>query len=358
MGGSGSRSPLPLIASFASPEAVAGEDAEVHGDEARVLEPGERSEVGRDGQRQREPALRRTARARSTPEDPVGRDRAEEERQPAGLAPGVEGEARGEQRRVADAARGDGVGPGMSVDASAGGVEGHVACGLSRPAAGAGVYRQRGGLDVALSPDVDTGPPACDATSRHMSVLASRTDPAWTARALESLDDVLVDHAHCEKKAASTALSLCFRYPDRPELSLALSALAREELAHFEQVVELLQARGIAPRHQVPSPYAAGLLDAVRTTEPERLLDTLLCMALIEARSCERLRLLGDALDDAELASLYRGLVTAEGRHQRRYVELAKTVAPAVEVRARLDELARHEAAVLRGVPAMARLHA
>jgi tRNA-(ms[2]io[6]A)-hydroxylase len=191
-----------------------------------------------------------------------------------------------------------------------------------------------------------------------MSILASPTDPSWAARALASLDDVLVDHAHCEKKAASTALSLCFRYPERPELSLALSALAREELAHFEQVVELLRARGIAVRHQVPSPYAAGLLEAVRTTEPERLLDTLLCMALIEARSCERLRLLGDASSDAELASLYRGLVTAEGRHLRRYVGLAESVASVTEVRARLNELARHEAAVLARIRPMARLHA
>ena len=201
-------------------------------------------------------------------------------------------------------------------------------------------------------------PPAMRPSRRRMSVLASRTDPSWTRRALAALDDVLVDHAHCEKKAASTALSLCFRYPERTELSLALSALAREELAHFEQVVGLLEARGIEPRHQVPSPYAAGLLEAVRTTEPERLLDTLLCMALIEARSCERLRLLGEALDDAELATLYRGLVAAEGRHHRRYVELAETVAPPAEVHARLDELARHEAAVLGRVPAMARLHA
>lgn len=191
-----------------------------------------------------------------------------------------------------------------------------------------------------------------------MSVLASRTDPSWTQRALASLDDVLVDHAHCEKKAASTALSLCFRYPDRVEMTLALSALAREELAHFEQVVELLQARGIAFGRQVPSPYAAGLMEAVRTTEPERLVDTLLCMALIEARSCERLKLLGEAFDDAELAALYRGLVTAEGRHLRRYVELAEAVWPADGVQARLDELARHEAAVLARIPAMARLHA
>lgn len=191
-----------------------------------------------------------------------------------------------------------------------------------------------------------------------MSVLASRTDPSWAARALASLDDVLVDHAHCEKKAASTAISLCFRYPERVEMTLALSALAREELAHFEQVVAYLQARGIALRRQVPSPYAAGLLEAVRTTEPERLVDTLLCMALIEARSCERLRLLGEAFDDAELAAFYRGLVMVEGRHHRRYVDLAEAAQPASDVRARLDVLAEHEAAVLARVPAMARLHA
>jgi tRNA 2-(methylsulfanyl)-N6-isopentenyladenosine37 hydroxylase len=187
--------------------------------------------------------------------------------------------------------------------------------------------------------------------------LASVTPPAWTARAVAHLDEILVDHAHCEKKAASTAVSLLFKYPERHALLAPLTQLAREELVHFEAVLGHLAARGVAFRHQVPSPYAAELRRAVRQREPARLLDTLLCFALIEARSCERLRLLAEALD-GPLAELYRGLLASEARHHQTYVELAATVAPADEVRARLAELAAHEAAVLAAAPPIARLHA
>jgi tRNA-(ms[2]io[6]A)-hydroxylase len=187
--------------------------------------------------------------------------------------------------------------------------------------------------------------------------LAAPSDPRWLARARAGMDEVLLDHAHCEKKAASTALSLVFRYPERPGLAAALAALAREELGHFEQVLGCLAARGVPFRHQVPSPYAAGLMKAVRVAEPARLVDTLLCMALIEARSCERLGLLADALDDTALAALYRGLVASEARHHETYVRLAAGVAPDTDVRARFRELARPEAAVLAAAPPLARLH-
>ena len=189
-----------------------------------------------------------------------------------------------------------------------------------------------------------------------MLSLRSATDEAWLRRALAHLDEILVDHAHCEKKAASTAVSLLFRYADREPLLAPLSRLAREELAHFEEVLAALVARGIRFRHQVPSPYATQLLRAVRPREPERLLDTLLCSALIEARSCERMRLLAGALGDDALAALYRGLLAAEARHHETYVELATAVAP--DARTRLRELALHEAAVLASTPPIARLHA
>jgi len=184
------------------------------------------------------------------------------------------------------------------------------------------------------------------------------TGRAWVARALGALDEIVLDHAHCEKKAASTAVSLLFRYPERQRLLGPLSRLAREELRHFEQVLAQLADRGLAFRHQVPSPYAARLLKAVRAHEPARLLDTLLCLALIEARSCERMELLAEAVADAPLAMLYRGLLASEARHHRTYVELAGVLAPAAEVRARLRELTLHEAAVLADVPALPRLHA
>jgi tRNA-(ms[2]io[6]A)-hydroxylase len=187
--------------------------------------------------------------------------------------------------------------------------------------------------------------------------LAAPSSSAWLARALAELDQVLIDHAHCEKKAASTAVSLLFRYPERTALLPVLSALAREELEHFEQMLALLERRGVAYGRLKPSPYATDLLTAVRSDEPERLADTLLCLALIEARSCERMKLLADAVDDPELSRFYRSLLASEARHHQRYVDLAATVLPEAEVRARLHELAAHEAAVIAAAPSLARMH-
>ena len=205
--------------------------------------------------------------------------------------------------------------------------------------------------------------------------LASLTGPAWAAGVLETppadapdpspLDEVLLDHAHCEKKAAGTALNLLFRYPDHEALVTPLSRLVREELRHFEEVLRHLRARGRSFRRQRPSAYAGRLLVAVRGTEPERLLDTLLCCALIEARSCERMQLLHAALAsrglpaDLPLAALYKGLLASEARHHRIYVTLAETIAPRAVVRARLAELAAHEARAIAALPldAAARMH-
>lgn len=195
--------------------------------------------------------------------------------------------------------------------------------------------------------------------------LASDTPPEWAPRVCAALDQVLLDHAHCEKKAASTAISLIFRYPDYPQLAIPLARLAREELAHFEQVIGILRARGLELERQFPSRYAPRLLKAVRTHEPHRLLDTLLCCALIEARSCERMQRLAEyfeleSVNEPELAKLYRGLLASEARHHGSYVELARglELAPAEEVRARLLELAAHEATVCIGeADEEARLH-
>jgi tRNA-(ms[2]io[6]A)-hydroxylase len=190
-----------------------------------------------------------------------------------------------------------------------------------------------------------------------MLLLASATDPAWVERALASLDVVLLDHAHCEKKAASTAVNLIFRYQDRPQLMRPLSELAREELAHFEEVLDVLARRGVAFGRLDPSPYASELMKVVRDREPKRLLDTLLCCALIEARSCERMTLLAPRLPE-DLAKLYRGLLAAEARHHQAYVDLARACGfPDAEVRARLAEIAAHEAAVVARAPAEPRLH-
>jgi len=180
-----------------------------------------------------------------------------------------------------------------------------------------------------------------------MLELAAATDPAWAPRALARLDELLVDHAHCEKKAAGTAVQLLFRYPQHAGLLAPLSKLAREELVHFEQLLALLAERGLAFGRHRPSPYAGKLRERERTREPERLLDTFLCCALIEARSCERFGLLADAASEPALANFWARLLDAEARHHGVYLALARSLAPEAEVTARLRELARHEAAVL-----------
>ncbi len=180
-----------------------------------------------------------------------------------------------------------------------------------------------------------------------MLELAAATDPAWASRALSRLDELLIDHAHCEKKAAGTAVQLLFRYPQHAALLTPLSQLAREELVHFEQVLALLAERGLAFGRHRPGPYAGRLRELERTNEPARLLDTLLCCALIEARSCERFGLLAQAATEPALGQFWTRLLEAEARHHGLYLSLARSLAPEADVMARLRELAAHEAAVL-----------
>jgi len=187
--------------------------------------------------------------------------------------------------------------------------------------------------------------------------LASATPKAWAVAHLDQMDEILLDHAHCEKKAASTALSLIFRYPHLPELMRPLSELAREELRHFELCLDLLAERGVAFRRIRPSLYASRLREACRQTEPERLMDTLLCCSLIEARSCERMKLLSEVLPE-KLATFYRGLLASEARHHTLYVRLARQYFDAEVVEQRLVELAQHEAKVLIEPSEDVRLHA
>lgn len=136
------------------------------------------------------------------------------------------------------------------------------------------------------------------------------------------LDDLLVDHANCEKKAASSALALMFAYPEDAALSRQMSRLAREELRHFEQVQQLMGNLGVSLRRLAPGRYASGLRAAVRPAEPARRLDLLVCGAFIEARSCERFERLAPLLGEP-VASFYRGLQRSESRHFATYLALA-----------------------------------
>lgn len=164
------------------------------------------------------------------------------------------------------------------------------------------------------------------------------TPEAWVQAALVNQDLLLVDHANCEKKAASTALNLMYRYVDRHQLLTRLSRLAREELRHFEQVIAIMQRRGIAYPQLTASRYAGCLRREVRSEEPARLVDTLLAGAIIEARSCERFARLVPVLDE-ELADFYASLLKSEARHFADYLKLARTVTSAAEVESRLAEL-------------------
>lgn len=167
-----------------------------------------------------------------------------------------------------------------------------------------------------------------DALTEIRQFLACPTPDAWIqlARQAESLPTLLIDHAHCEKKAASTAMNLMFRYVDRTDLLNRMSRLAREELIHFEQCLGLMEARGIRYDHLSPSRYASGMRAQVRTSEPGRLIDLLIIGAFIEARSCERFAALAPFLDE-ELARFYRSLLKSEGRHYQDYLTLAREYA-------------------------------
>jgi tRNA 2-(methylsulfanyl)-N6-isopentenyladenosine37 hydroxylase len=187
--------------------------------------------------------------------------------------------------------------------------------------------------------------------------LKSSTSPDWLTTVEANLDEVLLDHAHCEKKAAGTAMNLIFAYVDHVELVKALSAIVTEELDHFERVIDLLALRGVRFRRLKPSRYGAQLGELVRKQEPQKAVDRLLVAALIEARSCERFALLKDQLTDRTLAAFYQDLFESEARHHSAYVQLARLFATGDEVDRRLEELADAEAEILRRGDDLPRMH-
>lgn len=128
-----------------------------------------------------------------------------------------------------------------------------------------------------------------EALNEIQAFLGSETPDQWIADALQNQETMLIDHAHCEKKAAMTAVNMMHRYPDDPDLLNKMSRLAREELRHFEQVLKIIKKRKMRYSHMTASRYAAGLREHVRKQEPEKVIDLLIIGAFIEARSCERL---------------------------------------------------------------------
>lgn len=196
-----------------------------------------------------------------------------------------------------------------------------------------------------------------DALDEIKQFLGCDTPQAWIdfAKDPDQLELLLTDHAHCEKKAASTAMTLMFRYVDRPDLLNKMSRLAREELIHFEQVLSIMKERGLKYGHLTSSGYASGLHQHVRTGEPDRLVDVLIVGAFIEARSCERFAALAPFLDD-ELAKFYRSLLRSEGRHYQDYLKLAQAYA-ASDISERIAQFREIEAGLIQADDTVFRFH-
>ena len=194
------------------------------------------------------------------------------------------------------------------------------------------------------------------ALAEIQTFLPCATPDRWIENALENQRLMLIDHANCEKKAASTALSLINRYTDNFELLNKMSRLAREEMRHFEQVIALMKRRKIPYEHVSASRYAAGLRDLARRDDPAKLVDVLIIGAFIEARSCERFALLAPHLD-AELETFYVSLLKSEARHYQDYLKLAKTVAGANSIDDRIDLIAQRERELIESPDTQFRFH-
>ncbi|MEB3176255.1 MAG: tRNA-(ms[2]io[6]A)-hydroxylase [Synechococcus sp.] len=179
--------------------------------------------------------------------------------------------------------------------------------------------------------------------------LAAPSSASWLEQAMARPEELLIDHAHCERKAAGAALQLMFRYPSSEILAEALSPLAQEELEHFDRVLALLQRRGVALR-PLPAPaYGSRLAAEIRRQEPLRQLDSFLVAGLIEARSHERMALLAEHSPDAELRQLYGDLLASEARHFGLYWVLCERHWPREVIIPRLQELAAIEVEALSG---------
>ncbi len=176
----------------------------------------------------------------------------------------------------------------------------------------------------------------------------TKTPDAWLDAAGERIPELLLDHANCELKAASTALGFLYRYPERTALAQRMSRLAREELRHFEQVRTIMADLQLPFERLTASRYAGGLRDAVREDEPNKLLDMLLVGAIIEARSCERFARLVPRLP-AGIAKFYAGLLASESRHFEHYLAFARSESGASrsELDERLAELKALEAQLI-----------
>jgi len=187
--------------------------------------------------------------------------------------------------------------------------------------------------------------------------LRAVTSSKWLPQALAHFDEVLIDHAHCEKKAAANALSLLQAYPEVKGLPAQMARLAREESAHLAKVLQFMDKRGLKLSKDLGDPYAQGLQKVMRHPSPQRRLDRFLVAGIIEARSCERLALLAGGLTDAVLKRFYEELAKSEDGHQRLFLRLSREVASEAEVQGRLSELLDAEAKLIESLPVRVAIH-
>lgn len=191
----------------------------------------------------------------------------------------------------------------------------------------------------------------------RINILKQPSNPNWVELAISNLDAILLDHSQCERKAASCAINFMFRYPSNTKMVKELTKIAQEELEHFEQVNQWLEKRDISLRALTPPPYGAKLKAQIRPTEPNKLLDSLLVSALIEARSHERLGLLATHCPEPDLAQFYQSLMASEARHYGIYWVLADTYYDREIVMQRLDELSIGESEILATLYPEPRIH-
>lgn len=190
-----------------------------------------------------------------------------------------------------------------------------------------------------------------------MLCLKNKSNPGWIKVALENLPLVIMDHAHCEKKAAGTGMSLLSTYYDKKEISYSMSDLIEEEIGHYRSVIKILEKMGLTLGRDEGDEYAKKLLSFVNKNEPARMLDRLLTAGIIEARSCERLQILAENIKDNELRKFYKELSDSEAGHYVIFVRLAKIYFDDIVVKKRLDELTSIEAEIIKNLPNKPLMH-
>ncbi|MBX2808644.1 MAG: tRNA-(ms[2]io[6]A)-hydroxylase [Cellvibrionaceae bacterium] len=187
--------------------------------------------------------------------------------------------------------------------------------------------------------------------------LRYNTPAQWTQTVLAAFNDFLIDHAQAEKKASGMAVSMLSHYPDKPVLVNAMADLAIEELAHFREVIKLMQARQLQLTADEKDPYVNQIRQHMRRGKADYMLDRLLSAAIIEARGCERFGLIGDAHPDAKIQDFYQQIAASEAQHHRLFINLAGEYFPQPTIAARLDALLDIEADICRTLPLRAALH-